>query len=348
MDPDVAIIILNWNGWNDTIECLESLYRIDYFDYDVIVVDNSSKDDSVDKIKEYCQGKIKVKSKFFEYDQRNKPIKVFEYKEEELKAKNNDNNLIGNLSSNKKIILIKNKENYGFAEGNNIGINFAINNLKSDYILLLNNDTVVDRKFLNELINVAESRPQIGAVGPKTYFYDFNGKKDVICFAGGSLNMNKGESHSIGLNETDECQYDKIRDVNYVEGSCLLVKKEVLDKIGFLDTRYFAYWEETDFCWRGFKASYKSVYVPKAKIWHKVSASFNSPIKLYYYTRNRFWFMKKNGTKKEYISFLFNFFIYPFWRVNFDYFYDSLKFKKDFQRNKIFSKGTIDGLLYSK
>ena len=78
MFPRVSIIILNWNGWRDTIECLESLYRITYPNYDVIVVDNGSRDDSVQKIKEYCEGKIEVNSKFFKYDPSNKPTKVFE------------------------------------------------------------------------------------------------------------------------------------------------------------------------------------------------------------------------------------------------------------------------------
>ena len=70
--PRVAIIILNWNGWEDTIECLESLYQITYPNYDVIVVDNGSEDESIEKIKEYCEGEIKVESKFFECNPINK------------------------------------------------------------------------------------------------------------------------------------------------------------------------------------------------------------------------------------------------------------------------------------
>ena len=87
--PRVSIIILNWNGWKDTIECLESIYQITYQNYDVIVVDNGSKDDSVQKIKEYCEGKIKVESKFFEYDPSNKPIYVLEYTREQAEKGGN-------------------------------------------------------------------------------------------------------------------------------------------------------------------------------------------------------------------------------------------------------------------
>ncbi|GFP33386.1 rhamnosyltransferase [Candidatus Hakubella thermalkaliphila] len=79
MNPKVSIIILNWNGWKDTIECLESLYQITYTNYDVIVVDNGSEDDSIEKIKGYCEGKIEVESKFFEYSGENKPIEIVEY-----------------------------------------------------------------------------------------------------------------------------------------------------------------------------------------------------------------------------------------------------------------------------
>ena len=85
MVPKVAIIILNWNNWKDTIECLESVYQIDYPNYNVIVVDNSSENESIQKIKEYCNGLIYVKSKFFQYNPINKPIQVLELTEEDVK-----------------------------------------------------------------------------------------------------------------------------------------------------------------------------------------------------------------------------------------------------------------------
>jgi len=106
--PRVAIIILNWNGWEDTIA---------YPNYDVIVVDNGSEDDSIEKIKEYCEGKIKVESKFFEYSSENKPIRIIEYSREEAEAGGGREQEIADLPSNKKLILIKNEKNYGFAGG---------------------------------------------------------------------------------------------------------------------------------------------------------------------------------------------------------------------------------------
>jgi len=122
MNPKVSIIILNWNGWKDTIECLESLYQITYPNYDVILVDNGSEDESIEKIKEYCEGKIMVESKFFKYDPSNKPIKIIEYTREEAEGGGGKEKKITNLPSDKKMILIKNEKNYGFAEGNNVGL----------------------------------------------------------------------------------------------------------------------------------------------------------------------------------------------------------------------------------
>lgn len=334
MKPRIAVVILNWNGWQDTIECLESLRQINYQEYILIVVDNASSDDSLEKIREYCEGKIEVKSTFFKYLKNNKPVKIVEYtKEESEKIEDNSTG----------ITLVKNSKNYGFAGGNNIGIRYALNSLNPEYILLLNNDTVVDSNFLGELIKVSESSRKIGFVSPKAYYYDFNNKRDVINFAGGSLNMFKGQSQSIGVNEVDNGQYDEIRTVEYGEGSCLLVKREVLEKIGLLDTDYFAYWEEADLCTRGYKEGYISVYVPKAKIWHKVSASTDDPTKIYYYTRNKFWFMQKYANKMEYISFIALFFGFYFWNLSCRYTIYGL-YKRNLKHGSYFLKGIKNGI----
>ena len=334
MYPKVAVIILNWNGFKDTLECLESLYQNTYPNYAVIVVDNASSDDSLKKIRQYCKGKIEVKSTFFTYLKSNKPIKITEYTLAESKKR---------TYVHSDMVIIKNDKNYGFAEGNNIGIRYAMNNLNPDYVLLLNNDTVVDSGFLRELIEVSRSNSNIGFVSPKTYYYNFDNRNDIINFAGGSLNMFKGQSQSIGVNEIDNGQYDEIKTVEYGEGSCLLVKKEVLEKIGIFDTRYFAYWEEADLCIRGYKAGYMSVYVPKAKIWHKISASTDDPTKLYYYTRNKFWFMQKYANRKEYITFLMLFFGFYFWNMACRYLIYGL-YKKSLKNENHFLKGIKSGL----
>lgn len=259
-NPQVTVIIVNWNGWEDTIECLESLFQINYPKYQIIVVDNHSQDDSVKRIKEYAK--------------------------------------------KRKLIIILNDENYGFAEGNNIGIKYAQENFNPDYILLLNNDTVVDKDFLNELVNAGENDDTIGILGPKIYFYD---APNVIWSAGCKISWKLARGIQIGSGELDQGQYDEQKEVEYVSGSAFLIKTNAIKKIGLMDKNYFLYFEESDWTLRANQAGYKSLYVPSAKIWHKISRSgggISKPIGLYYITRNRWIFMKKWAKKSDYYIFI--------------------------------------------
>jgi GT2 family glycosyltransferase len=298
-EPLVAIVILNWNGWEDTIECLESLYQINYSNYRVVVVDNNSSNESILKIKDYCNGKIKVKSEFFEYNERNKPVDVTEYCKEESETRANYL-----AQDHDHLTLIKNDRNYGFAEGNNIGIRYALQILNADYILLLNNDTVVNKDFLQEMVNVGEMDQNIGIIGPKIYYY---GKPNIIWCIGGKIDWKFARGLHVGTNEVDNGQYNEMKEFDYVSGSVFLIKREVIDNIGLMDKKFFLYFEETDLALRASKNGYKSVYAPEAKIWHKVSKSgggLSKPIGLYYITRNRWLFMKKWAKKSDYVFFI--------------------------------------------
>ena len=127
--PRVSIIILNWNGWRDTIECLESVFQIDYPNYYVIIVDNGSENESLVKIKDFCLGKIQNPSSLFKYSLDNKTVKVLDYTRQDAESGGGNEDLISYLPSNKRLILIKNEKNYGFSEGNNIAIRYALNAL---------------------------------------------------------------------------------------------------------------------------------------------------------------------------------------------------------------------------
>lgn len=313
MASRVSIIILNWNGWEDTIECLESVYQIEYPDYDIIVVDNSSKDMSIEKIKEYAAGNLRMESYFFKYNLNNKPLHLIEYSQEELKfsdkirkdlsiKRNSDN-----FPLEKKLILIKNTENYGFAEGNNIAIKFALKVLNPNYVLLLNNDTVVDPNFLTKLINIAESNQEIGFIGPTIFDYK---PPCNIQSAGLKILWNKGDAIDLAL----EDYILSPREVDAVTGCALLAKSELLNKIGLLNKDYFAYFEDVEWCVRAQRALYKIVYVPEGKVWHKGGATSSkiTGFALYQHTRNRFWFMKQYASKKQYGVFLVYFFGFKF------------------------------------
>ncbi len=342
MNPNVAIIIVNWNGWQDTLECLESLYQINYPNYDVVLVDNNSEDDSIQKIKEYCNGQIRVESKFFQYQTQNKPIKIIEYTEKEGKINQNVSNNDKNTYQSpliKKLILIKTDKNHGFAGGNNIGIKYAIHYLNPDYVLLLNNDTVQDQEFLVELVKTAESSNHIGFVGAKTYFYN---QKNTIQVAGGAkVSFKYIISLEMGLNQIDDGSYDQNTELDYIGGSCVLCKREMLEKIGLMDTKYFMYWEDADWGFRGNESGYKSIYSFKSKIWHKVGASSKSYFQMYYFNRNRMYFMKKNRRGLDYIKFLANFFTILFLHES----KDLLINKRDMRGFYIYVKAILSGII---
>jgi GT2 family glycosyltransferase len=323
---------------------LESLLRITYPNYTVILIDNASEDDSLAQIHAYCAGQVRSESVFFKYDLKNKPIKILEYSREESEAGEDRIDEILNIPSNRKMVLIKNERNYGFAEGNNIGIRFAIHTINSDYILLLNNDTAVDKNFLDELVKVTKKDKMIGFVGPKIYYYNKKGRTDIISHAGGTLSYWRAELWHIGDDEVDTGQYDEIREVNYLTGACLLVPRSVINHIGLLNPEYFLYWEDTDWCIRGGRFGYKCLYVPKAQIWHKIGGSNISTITEYYSVRNRFFFMQDNAPRFFLFTFLMYYFGYKFWRMCLSRLIDH----KNPLLFKAVVRGTIDGLRYKR
>ena len=252
--PKVSIIVLNWNGWQDTKECLNSLAEIDYQNYEIILVDNGSEDDSVERIKEY----------------------------------------INQSAQNRKIKFLALNSNLGFAGGNNVGIKNALES-GTDYIFLLNNDTIVEPDFLSELIKISESDKKIGIIGPKINFYDF---KDRIWFFGGKINWLLNKGTHIHYDELDKNLQDKPFESDYFTGCALLIKKEVIEKIRLMWNGYFLYYEDTDWNLKARKNGWKIMVAPNAKIYHKASRSAkeNSFSYIYYHTRNGLYLAKRNGS----------------------------------------------------
>ncbi len=251
MTPKIAIIILNWNGKKDTLECLKSLKKINYPNYETILVDNGSTDDSVLHIREQFPS----------------------------------------------ITLIENKENLGFAEGNNRGIRYALKK-GVDLIFLLNNDTVIDPDILNAFVKTFQLNPEAGVLGAKIYLFE---KQDTLDHFGGNWNSSRGAFDFVGSKQLDDhASWEVPQEIDYVCGAGMMISANVFKAISLLEKDFFLIWEEADFCFRAKKAGFKVLTCPSAKIWHKVSASFSSkPHSTYFWWRNRLLWIKRNCTKRE-------------------------------------------------
>ncbi|CDG65066.1 glycosyltransferase [Methanobacterium sp. MB1] len=243
---NISIVILNWNGWKDTIECLESLFHINYPHYQIVVVDNGSQDSSVQRIRDYLNGQISIKLPFLKNHTNFFLHPMQEYSLDEI---NSDSFTLRNdsLDIPGEVFLIKCPENNGFAEGNNIGIKFSLKNLDSDYVLLLNNDTLVESDFLDKLVEIAETYQQIGVVGPKVCYYH---QPHIINSAGVIMDWYSGMGCNQGINKVDNGWFDTTLDFDALIGVCLLVRASIFEKVGYLDEKFFLLLEETDFCLR--------------------------------------------------------------------------------------------------
>lgn len=309
--PKVFVIILNWNGGEDTIECLESLYNISYQNYDVIIVDNHSRDDSLARIRAYARGDVTAKSTSLSHNYRSEPLTVISY----TRLETEDSQLIvlseklategGKEASNRSLIIIQNEQNFGYSEGNNIGLRYALK-ASADYVLLLNNDTVVDKHFLTELVRAADKDASIGAIGPKIYWYD---TPRVIQSTGARMDFWKGTPVSLNRGKTDrdaEHLQMGLLPVDFMSGACVLIKRKVIEEVGMLDPTYFLYFEDQDWCTRITRAGYGIVCDLNSKIWHKTMASSSKARRFsqYYPERNRVIYMRKYARTSQFISFL--------------------------------------------
>jgi len=168
------------------------------------------------------------------------------------------------------------------------------------------------------------------------------------------VDMQKGRATHVASREIDRGQYEEAKQVDYIQGSCLLVRQKVIQNVGLLDEEYFCYWEETDYCSRMREAGYKIVYAPRARIWHKKSLGLEPwyktlrrkdqakvpPYHIYFMTRNNFKFMKKHASAKQYRSFVGYFFGYRFWfMIGF-----CLLYRRDIKLLIAFSRGVRDGV----
>lgn len=167
------------------------------------------------------------------------------------------------------VTIIRSETNLRFAGGNNLGLR-SILQQGDDFSLLLNNDTTVEPDFLNPLVKTAQSDERIGLIGPKILYY---GRRDVIWFAGGVIKPAWGYVRHFGLRRIDDGRFDHRREVSFLTGCCLLIRRKVLESIGLFDEDFFLYSEDADYCLRAMKAGFKLLYEPRSRVYHKLSQS---------------------------------------------------------------------------
>ncbi len=221
----VYIVILNYNGLSDTLECLASLRHMHCsHELRICVIDNGSVQDESPKLRE----------------------------------------AIGSMGTG-----IRSDTNLGFARGCNVGLSFALDE-SADYIVLLNNDTVVDQEFVNELVKAAQADDRVGVVGAKIFCHS---APTILWSTGGYVNWWLGDIEELDSYKPDQGGNLNPQPREWVSGCAMLVKRQVLERVSLLDEEFFMGGEDYEFCVRVVRAGYKVIHAPSAKVWHKVSAS---------------------------------------------------------------------------
>lgn len=243
--------------------------------------------------------------------------------------------------------VIRNEDNLGFAGGNNVGIRRALAD-GADYVLLLNNDTVVEPTMLAHLVSAGEQSAGIGMVGPKIYY---ESDRRRIWFAGGRITA-PGRIGHYGWNQLDHGQCDEPREVDFITGCALLIKRAVFERIGCLAPEFFLLFEETDFCARARRHGFQCWYEPRATLYHKVSASFGgfSPDYYYYFSRNYLLFQERNmvpvyGWRAKvyaarYLASVFGYFAATPWRGGWGRCSAMIEGVADYSRGRLYQRGT--------
>lgn len=261
----VSIILLNYNGANDTIQCIKSIKENEKnLDYDIVVVDNKSTDDSIKKL-------------------------------EKLEG----------------IIFLKNEENRGFAAGNNYGIKYAIDN-GAEYILLLNNDTEIEKNAISIMLENYKKHKEVGIMGARIMYSD---NKELINYCGGHINFTKATVVHEHYREKYVKEDIECKQTDFITGCTMLFSKEIIEKVGYLPEEYFMYYEDADYCIKTKEKGFKLFISLNSIIYHKVSSSSGgeqSPFSIKWGTRNRIVFMSKF---RQYTSGIYTYLFFYFTRI---------------------------------
>jgi GT2 family glycosyltransferase len=295
--PQVYIILLNWNGWKDTIECLESVFRLSYPRFTVIVCDNASSDRSIEKIEGWAAGRVTASCgspdlRGLSLPSIPKPL-AFSFISSLEEARTSS-------SSGTRLLLIQTGDNLGFAGGNNVGIRYALRCGDCDYVWLLNNDTVVEPDSLSAMVGMAEADPKLGICGSQLRSYA--PPHEIQTMGGRRYSPWSGRTRP--LQELTTPQISTMPGApDYIEGASMLISRRCLKAVGLLEESYFLYYEELDLAARASPA-FPFGYSPESVVYHKEGASIGSAhnsanrsaLSDFYQARNRIVFSKRYYT----------------------------------------------------
>ena len=250
--PTIGIIVINWNNVEQTLKCLNSVYKMDYPYYKVLVIDNGSDEDP----------ELVLRKQF------------------------------------QRIKYIRNSSNLGYTGGNNLGMKAFISE-GVDFIWLLNNDAVVEKDCLSNLINSCIKHKNVGLASPVIYNNNFDNK---LLYCGTSIDIEKGTKRQArNFNELQQW-VQTIPHTICLWGTALLISRPVIEEIGYLDERFFAYSEDMDYSIRSINAGFENIIVENAKLFHEERKGNFEIIPYhyhYYMMRNEYLFWKKYNNLKD-------------------------------------------------
>jgi hypothetical protein len=272
----VAIVIVNWNGWQDTLECLRSVLAASYPSVEIVVLENGSSDDSWPQLVQFCE-RAAVRHHIIECDAQGTINAAGIHPPEN--------------SQGTTVHLIRSWENLGFCGGNNLGMAYGAGQ-GCDYLVVLNNDTVCDPAFIEPLVETASAGQRAGLVGGLIAYWD---RPDTVWWAGGTFDGFL-ETRRVGDGRPVTQYLGGVRETDWVSGCMMLMPTAVYRQVGGFDERFFIWSEEWDQSLRVRAAGYRLYIDPRSRVYHKVGRSLGvmKPLSYYYGTRNRLLLKRKH------------------------------------------------------
>jgi GT2 family glycosyltransferase len=301
MAPMVYVVVLNWNGWHDTVACVASVLRSDYPRFQVVVCDNGSTDGSHERLAAWARGE----GVGWSADPADPlaPLSARPVAGEiphAVLARDEAESGGGAQCAAARVVFVQTGANLGYAGGCNVGLRYALARGDCAFAWLLNNDAVVDAGALSALVERMRERPEAGQCGSRVLYYDEPAR--VQGWGGASYNRWAGRARRLGDGAPagDEPDVDAVeRATDFVYGASLLVRRAFLDAVGLMDERYFLYFEEIDWATRG--ARFPRAYAHRSVVYHREGRSIGSardsrrrsPLSDYYSLHNRLLFTRR-------------------------------------------------------